>query len=95
MLLHNDPRVDSDGDRFLESMRICDFLEEIANSDGFEQTVAIGSTRRSLSSNFAVRTYHAYKAHRFRLCRVHEHRCRQYEKCLIYFAVTGISTNID
>ena len=33
----NDLRVDTDGDRFRDSVIICDFLEEIVNSDGFEK----------------------------------------------------------
>ena len=41
-LLLNNLGVESDGDRFIESVRICEFLYEIANSHGFDELVAIG-----------------------------------------------------
>ena len=41
-LLLNNRDIDTDGDRFIEYLRICELLEEITNSHGFDETVAIG-----------------------------------------------------
>ena len=54
--MDEDLGLDSEGNRFLESVRIYDFLEEIANSHGFEKTVAIG-----VSSRAPLKSYEAWR----------------------------------
>ena len=80
--------VFSDPSEFAISSRKSQILTDL--TDPRKRSSSVPS-RRSLGNKFAIRTYHAYNAHRSRLGGVHEHLYRQYEKCLIYFAVTGMS----